>query len=98
MTTYIFMENLEKKSALSGAMYELRFMKIFSFFISGTIFRLKGAIQAMSFLDCNGLLIAPESSGAWKDNSRDSKEDKNSKTSTRKSLSGYILNQNLSKI
>lgn len=49
---------------------------------SGTIFRLKGAIQAMSFLDCNGLLISPESSGAWRDNSRESKEDKNSKTST----------------
>ena len=26
-------------------------------FVSGTIFRLKGAIVGMSFLDCNGILI-----------------------------------------
>ncbi|XP_041353857.1 syntaxin-binding protein 5-like isoform X2 [Gigantopelta aegis] len=39
---------------------------------SGTIFRLKGAILAMSFLDCNGVLIQA-SSEAWKE-ARDNKE------------------------
>ncbi|ESO87245.1 hypothetical protein LOTGIDRAFT_154747 [Lottia gigantea] len=35
---------------------------------SGTIFRLKGAILAMSFLDCNGVLI-PSQSEQWKETS-----------------------------
>lgn len=39
-----------------------------SFFtiIAGTIFRLKGAIMCMSFLDCNGILI-PQITEAWKE-------------------------------
>ncbi|WAR06730.1 STXB5-like protein [Mya arenaria] len=44
---------------------------------SGTIFRLKGPIQCMSFLDCNGVIIPTLTSGAWRDSARD--EMKNSK-------------------
>ncbi|XP_060577978.1 syntaxin-binding protein 5-like isoform X2 [Ruditapes philippinarum] len=46
---------------------------------SGTIFRLKGAIQCMSFLDCNGMIIPTVTSGAWRDSSKDDQA-KNSKT------------------
>lgn len=42
-------------------------------FLGGPIFRLKGSILAMSFLDCNGGLI-PYSYESWRDeNKRDSK-------------------------
>jgi hypothetical protein len=43
-------------------------------FIGGPIFRLKGSILCMSFLDCNGALI-PYSYEPWKDEGkqRDSK-------------------------
>lgn len=37
----------------------------------GTIFRLKGGILAMSFLDCNGALI-PYSYESWKDEGKQS--------------------------
>ncbi|KAL4233705.1 Syntaxin-binding protein 5 [Mactra antiquata] len=48
---------------------------------SGTIFRLKGAIQCMSFLDCNGMIIPTLTSGAWKDLSKDeNSSSKNSKS------------------
>lgn len=41
--------------------------------LGGPIFRLKGSILAMSFLDCNGGLI-PYSFESWRDeNKRDSK-------------------------
>ncbi|KAK3089384.1 hypothetical protein FSP39_003169 [Pinctada imbricata] len=40
---------------------------------SGTIFRLKGAILTMSFLDCNGVLI-PTVSDQWRDTSTKDKE------------------------
>uniref|UniRef100_A0A0L8GKI6 V-SNARE coiled-coil homology domain-containing protein n=1 Tax=Octopus bimaculoides TaxID=37653 RepID=A0A0L8GKI6_OCTBM len=36
---------------------------------SGTIFRLKGAILTMSFLDCNGVLV-PDASVQWEDKSK----------------------------
>lgn len=36
----------------------------------GPIFRLKGSILTMSFLDCNGALI-PYSYESWKDDSKD---------------------------
>lgn len=36
---------------------------------SGTIFRLKGAILTMSFLDCNGVLV-PDASKQWEDKSK----------------------------
>ncbi|XP_064627191.1 syntaxin-binding protein 5-like isoform X7 [Lineus longissimus] len=42
---------------------------------SGTIFRLKGTILAMSFLDCNGILI-PAISEQWKDFAREMEKDK----------------------
>lgn len=38
-------------------------------FLGGPIFRLKGSILSMSFLDCNGALI-PYSYEAWKDDNR----------------------------
>lgn len=38
-----------------------------------TIFRLKGGILNMSFLDCNGALI-PYSFESWRDENRDKKE------------------------
>ena len=37
-------------------MFNIIFM-MFMIFLAGTIFRLKGAIVGMSFLDCNGILI-----------------------------------------
>ena len=43
------------------------------FSISGTIFRLKGCILTMSFLDCNGALI-PYSYEAWKDENKEGRE------------------------
>ncbi|XP_053396743.1 syntaxin-binding protein 5-like isoform X2 [Mercenaria mercenaria] len=46
---------------------------------SGTIFRLKGAIQCMSFLDCNGMIIPTVTSGAWRDSVKEDQA-KNSKT------------------
>ncbi|XP_046984431.1 syntaxin-binding protein 5 isoform X1 [Schistocerca americana] len=39
----------------------------------GTIFRLKGCILTMSFLDCNGALI-PYSYEAWRDENKDGRE------------------------
>lgn len=42
---------------------------------SGTIFRLKGSILAMSFLDCNGVLI-PTMSEQWKDLMKEKEKDK----------------------
>ncbi|XP_070189428.1 syntaxin-binding protein 5-like [Littorina saxatilis] len=44
---------------------------------SGTIFRLKGAIVGMSFLDCNGILI-PSVYDQWKDSSGGSMEGRGS--------------------
>jgi len=38
-------------------------------FASGTIFRLKGSILTMSFLDCNGLLI-PNVAHQWKEGTK----------------------------
>ncbi|XP_036145391.1 syntaxin-binding protein 5 isoform X6 [Monomorium pharaonis] len=40
---------------------------------NGSTFKLKGCIQSMSFLDCNGALI-PYSYESWKDESTDGKE------------------------
>ena len=42
-------------------------------FIPGTIFRLKGSILAMSFLDFNGALIKSNYE-SWKDSQKDKKE------------------------
>ncbi|CAH1799063.1 unnamed protein product [Owenia fusiformis] len=46
---------------------------------SGTIFRLKGTILAMSFLDCNGGLI-PTLSDTWKDNTKESRDEVKTKS------------------
>ncbi|XP_013422005.1 syntaxin-binding protein 5 [Lingula anatina] len=54
---------------------------------SGTIFRLKGAILAMSFLDCNGILI-PAVSEQWRDAGRDEKARSRPQTDRQISLSG----------
>ncbi|XP_037918908.1 syntaxin-binding protein 5 isoform X6 [Hermetia illucens] len=43
--------------------------------LGGPIFRLKGSILTMSFLDCNGALI-PYSYEPWKDENRDGKRDR----------------------
>jgi syntaxin-binding protein 5 len=40
---------------------------------SGTIFRLKGSILAMSFLDCNGILI-PAVADQWKETAKEEKK------------------------
>lgn len=40
----------------------------------GPIFRLKGSILLMSFLDCNGALV-PYSYEAWKDENREGRRD-----------------------
>ncbi|XP_046399509.1 syntaxin-binding protein 5 isoform X2 [Ischnura elegans] len=47
----------------------------------GTIFRLKGGILAMSFLDCNGALI-PYSYESWKDENKESRIKTPTKPST----------------
>ncbi|XP_064072293.1 syntaxin-binding protein 5 isoform X6 [Vanessa tameamea] len=52
----------------------------------GPIFRLKGSILAMSFLDCNGALI-PYSYESWKDDSKDGRE-RRERTPTKQSSSG----------
>ena len=52
----------------------------------GTIFRLKGSIMAISFLDCNGILI-PTVAEPWKDAA--TKDDKQSTTPTRELTSIY---------
>lgn len=41
---------------------------------AGTIFRLKGCILTMSFLDCNGALI-PYSYEPWKDENKESRKE-----------------------
>jgi len=48
------------------------------FCFKGTIFRLKGSILAMSFLDCNGILI-PTITEQWKDSSKEEKKPYNRK-------------------
>ncbi|CAH2210286.1 jg3096 [Pararge aegeria aegeria] len=52
----------------------------------GPIFRLKGSILAMSFLDCNGALI-PYSYESWKDDSKDCR-DRRERTPTKQGSSG----------
>ncbi|CAG4928673.1 unnamed protein product [Colias eurytheme] len=52
----------------------------------GPIFRLKGSILTMSFLDCNGALI-PYSYESWKDDSKDNRE-RRERTPTKQSSSG----------
>ncbi|XP_045485462.1 syntaxin-binding protein 5 isoform X9 [Pieris rapae] len=52
----------------------------------GPIFRLKGSILTMSFLDCNGALI-PYSYESWKDDNKDSRE-RRERTPTKQSSSG----------
>ncbi|XP_045532231.1 syntaxin-binding protein 5 isoform X2 [Pieris brassicae] len=52
----------------------------------GPIFRLKGSILTMSFLDCNGALI-PYSYESWKDDTKDSRE-RRERTPTKQSSSG----------
>ncbi|CAH2085092.1 unnamed protein product [Euphydryas editha] len=52
----------------------------------GPIFRLKGSILAMSFLDCNGALI-PYSYESWKDDSKDGRE-RCERTPTKQGSSG----------
>ena len=59
---------------------------------AGTIFRLKGAILAMSFLDCNGLLI-PCVYENWRDSGRDI--EKRDKSSSSKSLNSINSKVNL---
>ncbi|KAK3588352.1 hypothetical protein CHS0354_003282 [Potamilus streckersoni] len=49
---------------------------------SGTIFRLKGPIQNISFLDCNGTLI-PKLSDQWRDQAKDNREEKTLKQTPR---------------
>jgi len=54
----------------------------------GTIFRLKGSIMAISFLDCNGTLI-PTVAEPWKD----AKDDKQASTPTRQfNTFSFIIN------
>ena len=48
-------------------MFELN---VTMYVITGTIFRLKGAIMNMSFLDCNGILI-PAVADQWQEGGRD---------------------------
>lgn len=45
--------------------------------VSGTIFRLKGSVLAMSFLDCNGALI-PYQFESWKDANKEKKLERKS--------------------
>ncbi|XP_072932411.1 syntaxin-binding protein 5 isoform X3 [Epargyreus clarus] len=52
----------------------------------GPIFRLKGSILAMSFLDCNGALI-PYSYESWKDDSKDPRE-RRERTPTKQGSAG----------
>ncbi|XP_045449692.1 syntaxin-binding protein 5 [Melitaea cinxia] len=52
----------------------------------GPIFRLKGSILAMSFLDCNGALI-PYSYESWKDDSKDGRE-RRERTPTKQGSAG----------
>ncbi|XP_064292189.1 syntaxin-binding protein 5 isoform X6 [Plodia interpunctella] len=52
----------------------------------GPLFRLKGSILTMSFLDCNGALI-PYSYESWKDDSKDPRE-RRERTPTKQSSSG----------
>ncbi|CAH2085091.1 unnamed protein product [Euphydryas editha] len=52
----------------------------------GPIFRLKGSILAMSFLDCNGALI-PYSYESWKDDSKDGRE-RRDRTPTKQGSAG----------
>ncbi|KAJ0183057.1 hypothetical protein K1T71_001033 [Dendrolimus kikuchii] len=52
----------------------------------GPIFRLKGSILTMSFLDCNGALI-PYSYESWKDDSKDARE-RRERTPTKQGSSG----------
>ncbi|XP_045769511.1 syntaxin-binding protein 5 isoform X1 [Maniola jurtina] len=52
----------------------------------GPIFRLKGSILAMSFLDCNGALI-PYSYESWKDDSKDCR-DRRERTPTKQGSAG----------
>ena len=47
------------------------------FCLSGTIFRLKGCVLTMSFLDCNGALI-PYLYEAWKDENKQENKEKQS--------------------
>jgi syntaxin-binding protein 5 len=42
---------------------------------SGTIFRIKGPILMMSFLDCNGLLV-PGTYETWRDEAREQRSSK----------------------
>ncbi|XP_071113154.1 syntaxin-binding protein 5-like isoform X4 [Haliotis cracherodii] len=53
---------------------------------SGTIFRLKGAILAMSFLDCNGVLI-PSVSETWKESPQRENRDSNEKALKNRQMS-----------
>ncbi|XP_064292185.1 syntaxin-binding protein 5 isoform X2 [Plodia interpunctella] len=53
---------------------------------TGPLFRLKGSILTMSFLDCNGALI-PYSYESWKDDSKDPRE-RRERTPTKQSSSG----------
>ncbi|XP_047025165.1 syntaxin-binding protein 5 isoform X1 [Helicoverpa zea] len=52
----------------------------------GPLFRLKGSILTMSFLDCNGALI-PYSYESWRDDTKDAK-DRRERTPTKQSSSG----------
>ncbi|XP_072932418.1 syntaxin-binding protein 5 isoform X10 [Epargyreus clarus] len=54
--------------------------------LCGPIFRLKGSILAMSFLDCNGALI-PYSYESWKDDSKDPRE-RRERTPTKQGSAG----------
>lgn len=60
--------------SILGTIYDYRILccKILfesQILLGGPIFRLKGSILSMSFLDCNGALI-PYSYEAWKDENR----------------------------
>ena len=63
-----------------------KFYLILKLYFSGTIFRLKGAIQCMSFLDCNGMIIPTVTSGAWRDSSKDDQKNSKTQNTTRKPL------------
>ncbi|KAJ8716401.1 hypothetical protein PYW07_003028 [Mythimna separata] len=52
----------------------------------GPLFRLKGSILTMSFLDCNGALI-PYSYESWRDDSKDQVRDRRERTPTKQSSS-----------
>ena len=62
-------------------------------FFAGTIFRLKGAIQCMSFLDCNGMIIPAITSGAWKEDKTTQKPQSQSQSTSNALILLYFITE-----